>query len=148
MITIKEYINKNLPNLNWNILPQIFEENEVELTEEIKTYLKNTPWNTNWNIINSISEKDNITKIINLGIGTNNFLEGSEITSTAEILAICNANINDGKVSTDILQIIAEGNACGDGRQINDTSYEWNDVDSGNYSVLLDGDDITVREED
>ena len=58
MMTIKEYINKNLPNLNWNILPQIFEENEVELTEEIKTYLKNTPWNTNWNIIKFIDGEE------------------------------------------------------------------------------------------
>ena len=37
---VKEYINKNLPNLNWNILPQIFEDESVELTEEIKAYLK------------------------------------------------------------------------------------------------------------
>lgn len=44
---IKDYINKNLPNLNWNILPQIFEENNVELTEEIEAYLRNTPENTN-----------------------------------------------------------------------------------------------------
>ena len=58
MMTIKEYINKNLLNLNWNILPQIFEENEVELTEEIKTYLKNTPWNTNWNIIKFIDGEE------------------------------------------------------------------------------------------
>lgn len=44
---IKDYITKNLTNLNWNILPQIFEENSVELTEEIETYLRNTPENTN-----------------------------------------------------------------------------------------------------
>ena len=43
----KRLYNKNLPNLNWNILPQIFEENEVELTEEIEAYLRNTPENTN-----------------------------------------------------------------------------------------------------
>jgi len=46
-MTIKEqivdYITKNLPSLNWNILPQIFEENGVELTEEIEAYLKKTP---------------------------------------------------------------------------------------------------------
>ena len=36
---IKEYLDKNLPNLNFNILSQIFEENEVELTENIKKYL-------------------------------------------------------------------------------------------------------------
>lgn len=53
-MTIREYIDKNLPNLNWNILPQIFEDNEVELTEEIEKYLRETPENTNWNIIDSI----------------------------------------------------------------------------------------------
>ena len=54
-MTIKEYIEKNLPNLNWNILPQIFEENGVELTEEIETYLKETPENTNWNLLGKIN---------------------------------------------------------------------------------------------
>ena len=58
---VKDYINKNLPNLNWNILPQIFEDEGIELTEEIKAYLKETPGNTNWNILNEISRnKSNI----------------------------------------------------------------------------------------
>ena len=51
---LKDYINKNLPNLNWNILPQIFEENNVELTEEIEAYLRNTPENTNNAILNGL----------------------------------------------------------------------------------------------
>lgn len=55
-MTIYEYITKNLPNLNWNILPQIFENNGVELTEDIEKYLRETPGNTNWNVFNSISE--------------------------------------------------------------------------------------------
>lgn len=50
-MNIKEYLDKNLPNLNFNILPQILEENGVELTEEIIEYLKNSPWNTNWNVL-------------------------------------------------------------------------------------------------
>jgi hypothetical protein len=53
---IKDYITKNLPSLNWNILPQIFEENNVELTEEIEAYLRNTPENTNWNVLKQILE--------------------------------------------------------------------------------------------
>lgn len=53
---IKEYINKNLPNLNWNILPQIFEENKAELTKEIENYLKETPGNTNWNVLNQMNK--------------------------------------------------------------------------------------------
>ncbi len=55
-MNLKEYINRSLPNLNWNILPQIFEENEVELTEEIRAYLKETPKNTNWNVLKIIGE--------------------------------------------------------------------------------------------
>ena len=55
-MTIKEYIIKNLPNFNWNILPQIFEENGVEMNEEIKAYLRNTPENTNWSIFEEILE--------------------------------------------------------------------------------------------
>ena len=58
---LKDYINKNLPNLNWNILPQIFEENNVELTEEIVEYLKTTPWNTNWNIFKQMTDSEEIS---------------------------------------------------------------------------------------
>lgn len=53
-ITIRSYIDKNLTNLNWNILPQIFESEGVELTEEIKRYLKETPKNTNWNVFKDL----------------------------------------------------------------------------------------------
>ena len=61
---LKDYINKNLPNLNWNILPQIFEENNVELTEEIVEYLKTTPWNTNWSILNELGGNSSTTSLI------------------------------------------------------------------------------------
>lgn len=60
-MTIREYIDKNLTHLNWNILPQIFESEGVELTEEIERYLRETPKNTNWNVFK--------------GIGTNNIEE-------------------------------------------------------------------------
>lgn len=56
--TIRSYIDKNLTNLNWNILPQIFEENGVELTEEIEAYLRNTPENTNWNVFGSLGNEN------------------------------------------------------------------------------------------
>lgn len=68
---IKDYINKNLPNLNWNILPQIFEDENVELTEEIEAYLKETPGNTNWSILEGMcgnNNKDNID-IMNIYFG-------------------------------------------------------------------------------
>lgn len=63
-MTIKEYIIKNLSNLNWNILPQIFEDEGVELTEEIKAYLKETPKNTNWNVVKQLKEEGKIKEII------------------------------------------------------------------------------------
>ena len=53
-VTIRSYIDKNLTNLNWNILPQIFESEGVELTEEIERYLRETPKNTNWNIFKDV----------------------------------------------------------------------------------------------
>ena len=51
---IKEYFERNLPNVNFNILPQLFEEEGIELTEEIVEYLKMTPWNTNWSVLSGL----------------------------------------------------------------------------------------------
>jgi hypothetical protein len=48
---IKEYLDKNLPNINWNIFPQICEKNGFELTDWVKQYLKETPGNTNYNFL-------------------------------------------------------------------------------------------------
>lgn len=53
-LTIRSYITKNLPSLNWNILPQIFAENGVEMNEKIEAYLRNTPENTNWSILEQL----------------------------------------------------------------------------------------------
>ena len=60
---IKDYITKNFPSLNWNILPQIFAENGVEMNEEIEAYLRNTPENTNWSILEQLGGSGN-NKII------------------------------------------------------------------------------------
>ena len=57
-MTIRSYIDKNLTHLNWNILPQIFESEGVELTEEIERYLRETPKNTNWNVLGQMSNED------------------------------------------------------------------------------------------
>ncbi len=67
-MTIKEYIIKNLPNFNWNILPQIFEENGVEMNEEIEAYLRNTPGNTNWSILEQLggSGSESDSNIMNI----------------------------------------------------------------------------------
>ena len=61
-ITIRSYIDKNLTNLNWNILPQIFESEGVELTEEIERYLRETPKNTNWNILEQLGKGNNLRR--------------------------------------------------------------------------------------
>lgn len=95
---LKDYINKNLPNLNWNLLPQIFEENEVELTDEIKAYLKETPENTNWNILNGMSESggsDEITVVIvKSGEDESVFGEESTIKTAKDLLEAAYADEN------------------------------------------------------
>ena len=63
-VTIRSYIDKNLTNLNWNILPQIFESEGVELTEKIERYLRETPKNTNWNIVEQLKEEGKVKEII------------------------------------------------------------------------------------
>lgn len=60
-VTIRSYIDRNLPNLNWNILPQIFESEGVELAEEIKRYLRETPKNTNWNVFKQMTSSEEIS---------------------------------------------------------------------------------------
>ena len=86
-MTIKEYIIKNLPNFNWNILPQIFAENGVEMNEEIEAYLKETPGNTNWSILEQLGENgSDIILPAKIIINTNEqafFLEGSSFTDAA-----------------------------------------------------------------
>lgn len=75
-MTIYEYITKNLPNLNWNILPQIFEREGVELTEDIEKYLRETPGNTNSAILKNFGlnmersgeEKEPDVLIVQFGI--------------------------------------------------------------------------------
>lgn len=76
-VTIRSYIDKNLPNLNWNILPQIFESEGVELTEDIEKYLRETPGNTNWNLLRILlKEKEDSPVIFDLlltqGVDYNN----------------------------------------------------------------------------
>ena len=52
-----EYMRKTLPNeFNWSILYQLFEEDEIELSEAAENYLRTTPWNTNLTIFEEILE--------------------------------------------------------------------------------------------
>jgi len=93
---IKDYITKNLPNLNWNILPQIFEENDVELTEEIKAYLRNTPENTNWNLLKKyFNKKTPIIKKAFVTYENNNYIlntQVSDFNSAEEVYNYCIEN--------------------------------------------------------
>ena len=47
-MTAFEYIKERARRgLNWNILPQLFDQDELLITPEIEKYIKETPWNTN-----------------------------------------------------------------------------------------------------
>lgn len=51
-----DYIRRTLPHgLNLNILTQLFAEDGIEVTEEIRTYLNTTPWNTNIKVLESLA---------------------------------------------------------------------------------------------
>lgn len=50
-----DYIRRTLPHgLNLNILTQLFAEDGIEVTEEIRAYLNTTPWNTNINVLKGL----------------------------------------------------------------------------------------------
>ena len=87
-MTIREYMDRNLPNLNWNILPQIFESEGVELTEEIERYLRETPKNTNWNVFNSVGSGATEVKKIILQISSGTIVS-SDFNSAQEIYEYC-----------------------------------------------------------
>ena len=82
-VTIRSYIDKNLTNLNWNILPQIFESEGVELTEEIERYLRETPKNTNWNVFNSVGSSNSTDEglVIIDGTPVATYQSGGDYTS-------------------------------------------------------------------
>lgn len=51
-----DYIRRTLPHgLNWNILTQLFAEDGIEITNEIRAYLNTTPWNTNIKVLESLT---------------------------------------------------------------------------------------------
>lgn len=50
-MTINEYINKNINHLNLNVLAQLFKNEGIELTKEVKDYIRQTPKNTNLNVL-------------------------------------------------------------------------------------------------
>lgn len=98
-MTIYEYINKNLPNLNWNILPQIFESEGVELTEDIEKYLRETPGNTNWNLLRGIINKNEseeklpkVIKITDFGVDESIISDDSDLKTAQEIYNWCEAH--------------------------------------------------------
>lgn len=50
-MTINQYINKNITHLNLNVLAQLFKNEDIELTKEVKDYIRQTPKNTNLNVL-------------------------------------------------------------------------------------------------
>ena len=93
---IKEYFERNLPNVNFNILPQLFEEEGIELTEEIVEYLKETPGNTNWSILEQLgksgSDAESLPKIIEVERQNHNvvFTSNSDIKNFSEFKTMIN----------------------------------------------------------
>ena len=128
---INEYIQKNLSSLNFNVLSSIYEENGLELTEEIKSYLKETPENTNLAIIGQLSRSgDNFPKIIS--ITSNNggwiFAEDSDFKTFSELRNFINTykyKFDDYqyRISTEILQL---KNFPDEGRcSVNNEEWNW-----------------------
>ncbi len=115
-MTIKEYIIKNLPNFNWNILPQIFEENGVEMSEKIEVYLRETPGNTNWSILEQLGggTKEKLPKIIKItdyGQDESIIANDSDLKTAQEIYNWCEnhskteSSVEEGwshRIATDI----------------------------------------------
>ena len=148
-MTIKEYIMKNLPNFNWNILPQIFEENGVEMNEEIEAYLKETPGNTNWSILEQLGgSRSDIILPAKIIINTNEqafFLEGSSFTDAASAYNFAIAHkidVGDGNyeipLEAFIIEDIAPQFPCTfnvSGRYYEDGIY-WTDATSGDALIL------------
>lgn len=51
-----DYIRRTLPHgLNLNILTQLFAEDGIEVTDEIRAYLNTIPWNTNIRVLESLA---------------------------------------------------------------------------------------------
>ena len=146
---IKDYIIKNFPSLNWNILPQIFAENGVEMNEEIKAYLKETPGNTNWSILEQLGESGSEIELpAKLIINTNEqafFLEGSSFTDAASAYNFAIAHkidVGDGQyeipLEAFIIEDIAPQAPCaftGPGGYHEDVIY-WTDTGTGDTLAL------------
>ena len=156
---IKDYITKNLTNLNWNILPQIFEENDVELTEEIEAYLRNTPENTNWNVFEGMGESGSEielpAKLVCIeGTHTDQLPEGSSWKTTAEAFNwIKQHGESSGSFTVIDIGVVAliddqrqpfDGKDSGTGT-IFDNLIRWS---TRNYQIELSQDTFTVSYED
>ena len=156
---IKDYITKNFPSLNWNILPQIFAENGIEMNEEIEAYLRNTPENTNWSILEQLggsgSEIELPAKIVcNDGVYTGQLPEGSSWETTAEAFNwIKQHGDSSGSFTVIDISVVAlidsqgkpfDGKDSGTGR-IFDDRIVWS---TRNYSIELNQNALSVWYQD
>ncbi len=141
-MTIKEYIIKNLPNFNWNILPQIFEENGVEMSEEIEAYLRNTPENTNWSILEQLGGSgEKLPKVIfvnpdTLEVDTSKSSFSTPLEAYNWCISNCEENINK-IISTDKIIIIGHSNLnFTNGENNGDGFWVWTDTNNdGNFTL-------------
>lgn len=147
---IKDYITKNLINLNWNILPQIFEENDAELTEEIEAYLRNTPENTNWNVfegmIGSGEEEiifNGVSQVYSMGVPTAmNEYDGREINVGDQFKVIINESIYDFTMEIQgNPTIYSENGELGFSNMVSNPPYTWlfksNDLQVGEIQIKI-----------
>ena len=154
---IKDYITKNFPSLNWNILPQIFAENGVEMNEEIEAYLRNTPENTNWNVVGSLSTKDigSLPQIIEVAYQNHNciFTDNSDIKNFSDFKAIINKyaiqpdpeRSNYWTISAEYMKLKEEDS---DGRSTND-GITWRWYSGGNiFEFNTQNETISIYSDD
>jgi hypothetical protein len=143
-MTIKEYIMKNLPNFNWNILPQIFAENGVEMNEEIKAYLRNTPENTNWNVFDGISRSQDRIKWYQLdGYNTCQYFEPEQYdsntqTSTKLGFAACIVNLSYPVTKGEVLKVVINGKEKIIKFDYDDSHNGFNNIEVPNFTSTED----------
>lgn len=147
-----EYIRKTLPNeFNWSILYQLFEEDEIELSEAAENYLRTTPWNTNVVILSDILDEtsgggdddlDSITIYMCVGGEYGNF-DGtlSDLHTPQEVIDFCEAHKEqdeDGYFTTAVTVKWDSGDVFSTRGVKTDKSTEWiwQDADYEQYFTL------------
>ena len=154
---IVEYLDKNYPSINWNILSQLFEEEGVELTEEIREYLDETPWNTNRNMLKNFgidpgksSGDTSFPLIFEFSNPTSTGVDSFEMVTTMPFDV--SEVIGDGRYHIDISFNNAASHSTAQAPQITDSgiSFRWEDITvlvegvEPYYHLLIEGNKVTL----